>query len=102
VTGGAGVWPLGSETGGVLTVTDGTAGVETLIGVGVGSVRVIGVTAGVVTVALGRIGSSAPALAGRTPQAMSPSTPTTANRRLTNLAPLSRWLPIRLLSADPC
>jgi hypothetical protein len=52
VDGGAGVEPSGSETGGVLTVTDGTLGVETLTGV-FGTVTVIGETDGVVTVTPG-------------------------------------------------
>ena len=85
----------------MLTASDPTLGVETLTGV-LGTVTVSGGSAGVVTVTLGRIVLSAPALAGTDAETASPSIPTTANRRKTNLAPLSRWLPIRRLSASPC
>jgi hypothetical protein len=98
VGGGGGVCPSGSDTGGVLTVTDGRLGVETLMGV-LGTVTVIGETDGVVTVTPGRSVVSADTVAGAIAAKASPTIPATANRRLNNLAPLSKWLPIRRLSA---
>src|SRR6185437_4684658 len=100
VTGGAGTCASGSVTGGVCTLTDPTPGVDTLIGV-FGTVTVSGGTVGVVTVPLGRIVLSAPAVAGRAANPTNPSIPTTAILRQTKLAPLSKWLPIRTFRQAP-